>query len=150
MNVGQRIREAREALGMQRTVLARRVGVAPNTLWRYEAGHIEPPLAMLEKIARELRTEPAEFLREPAPLGEAPVTGGSGHQPPMRHMTPLPGDESEEGFSPTLGEDFDAPFIRIVDYNRFVGVLRAAGVGEDFIAEHEQALRRALEQAAHE
>lgn len=75
MNVGQRIREAREALGMQRTVLARRVGVAPNTLWRYEAGHSEPSVAMMGKIARELRTEPAEFLREPVPLGEASETG---------------------------------------------------------------------------
>jgi transcriptional regulator with XRE-family HTH domain len=78
MNVGQRIREARETLGMQRTVLARRVGVAPNTIWRYEAGHNEPSVAMMEKLARELRTEPAEFLRESAPSGKAsapPETG---------------------------------------------------------------------------
>lgn len=68
MNVGQRIREAREDLGMQQTVLARRIGVAPNTIGRYESGERVPPVAMLQKIARELRTEPAEFLREPVPL----------------------------------------------------------------------------------
>jgi len=77
MNVGQRIREAREDLGMQQTVLARRIGVAPNTIGRYESGERVPPVAMLERIARELRTEPAEFLREPALLGKdrAPETG---------------------------------------------------------------------------
>ncbi len=72
MNVGQRIREAREDLGMPQTVLARRVGVGRNTIGRYESGDRVPPVAMLQKIARELRTEPAEFLREPAPLA-APV-----------------------------------------------------------------------------
>jgi transcriptional regulator with XRE-family HTH domain len=77
MNVGQRIRETREDLGMPQTVLARRVGVARNTIGRYESGEHEPSFAMLEKIARELRTEPAEFLREPILLGkaEAPDTG---------------------------------------------------------------------------
>ncbi len=69
MNVGQRIREAREELGMQRTVLARRLGVASNTLWRYESGEREPSMAMLERVARELHTDPAEFLREPGLVG---------------------------------------------------------------------------------
>jgi transcriptional regulator with XRE-family HTH domain len=72
MNVGQRIREAREELGMQRTVLARRLGVAPNTVWRWEAGDREPSMALLEKIARVLRTEPAELMRGPDPKVEAP------------------------------------------------------------------------------
>jgi transcriptional regulator with XRE-family HTH domain len=72
MNVGQRIRETREDLGMPQTVLARRVGVARNTIGRYESGEHEPSFEVLEKIARELRTEPAEFLREPVPLDDAP------------------------------------------------------------------------------
>jgi transcriptional regulator with XRE-family HTH domain len=72
MDVGRRIREVREDLGMPAAVLARRIGVAPNTVWRYESGEREPSMAMLEKIARELRTEPAELLREPVPLAEAP------------------------------------------------------------------------------
>src|SRR5829696_337791 len=65
MDVGRRIREAREDLGMPAAVLARRIGVAPNTVWRYESGEREPSMAMLAKIARELRTEPAELLWEP-------------------------------------------------------------------------------------
>jgi transcriptional regulator with XRE-family HTH domain len=79
MNIGQRVREAREDLGMQRTVLARRVGVAENTIYRIETAKRMPSVELLEKIARELRTEPAEFLREPAPLDSAlsaPVSMG--------------------------------------------------------------------------
>jgi len=75
MNIGQRIKEVREELGMQAAVLARRVGVAPNTIYRIEAGDRTPSVALLEKIARELRTEPAELMREPVPLVQAPETG---------------------------------------------------------------------------
>jgi len=71
MNIGQRVREAREALGMQRTVLARRVGVAENTIYRIETAKRTPSVELLEKIARELRTEPADLFKEPVPLGEA-------------------------------------------------------------------------------
>jgi transcriptional regulator with XRE-family HTH domain len=75
MNIGQRVREAREALGMQRTVLARRVGVAENTIYRIETGKRTPSIELLEGIARELRTEPAELLREPSSSAEAPPRG---------------------------------------------------------------------------
>src|SRR5215203_5250760 len=71
MDIGRRVREVREELGMQRTVLARRVGVAENTIYRIETGERTPSVGLLEKLARELRTEPAELLREPVPLGEA-------------------------------------------------------------------------------
>jgi transcriptional regulator with XRE-family HTH domain len=50
--------------------------VAPNTIYRYESGERKPSVAMLTKIARELRTEPAEFLREPVPFSEAPREAG--------------------------------------------------------------------------
>jgi transcriptional regulator with XRE-family HTH domain len=75
MNIGQRVKEAREDLGMQATVLARRVGVAPNTIYRIETGDRTPSVALLEKIARELRTEPANLFKEPVPLDEASETG---------------------------------------------------------------------------
>jgi transcriptional regulator with XRE-family HTH domain len=70
MNIGQRIREVREDLGMQAAVLARRTGVAPNTIYRIEAGDRTPSVALLEKIAHELRTEPADLFKEPVPLDE--------------------------------------------------------------------------------
>ncbi len=82
MDIGQRVREVREDLGMQRTVLARRVGAAENTIYRIETGKRTPSVELLEKIARELRTEPAEFLREPVPLDETPETGLAGADPP--------------------------------------------------------------------
>jgi transcriptional regulator with XRE-family HTH domain len=75
MNIGQRVREVREDLGMQAAVLARRVGVAPNTIYRIEAGDRTPSVALLEKIARELHTEPADLFKEPVPLGDASETG---------------------------------------------------------------------------
>jgi transcriptional regulator with XRE-family HTH domain len=76
MNIGQRVREAREALGMQRTVLARRVGVAENTIYRIETAKRTPSVELLEKIARELRTEPADLFKEPVPLAEASQESG--------------------------------------------------------------------------
>jgi transcriptional regulator with XRE-family HTH domain len=75
MNIGRRIREVREDLGMQAAVLARRVGVAPNTIYRIEVGDRTPSVALLEKIARELRTEPADLFKEPVPLAEAQEAG---------------------------------------------------------------------------
>jgi transcriptional regulator with XRE-family HTH domain len=73
MDIGRRVREVREDLGMQRTVLARRVGVAENTIYRIETAKRTPSMELLEKIARELRTEPAALLKEPAgPLAPAP------------------------------------------------------------------------------
>src|ERR671910_2594689 len=75
MDIGRRVREVREDLGMQRTVLARRVGVAENTIYRIETGKRTPSIELLESIARELRTEPAELLRE---LGEPVGVGKAG------------------------------------------------------------------------
>ena len=72
LEVGKRIREIREEYGMSQAELARRVGVAGNHLYQVEAGSRRPSLGLIERIARELRTEPAEFLREPAPLAQAP------------------------------------------------------------------------------
>jgi transcriptional regulator with XRE-family HTH domain len=91
MNIGKRVREAREDLGMQRTVLARRVGVAENTIYRIETAKRMPSVELLEKIARELRTEPAEFLREPVPLADTPQETG---QPEVKGPDPkVWGDE---------------------------------------------------------
>ncbi len=77
MDIGKRIRETREEYGMSAAVLARRTGVAPGYIYQLEHDLRTPSVAMLEKIAKELRTEPAEFLREPALLGKdrAPETG---------------------------------------------------------------------------
>ena len=75
MNIGVRVREAREDLGMSQAELARRTGVARNHIVMIEHGGRTPSVGLLEKIAHELRTEPAELLREPVPLAEASETG---------------------------------------------------------------------------
>jgi transcriptional regulator with XRE-family HTH domain len=78
MEVGKRIREARDAYGMSRNELARRVGVAGNHLYQIEAGNRTPSLGLLERVAHALRVAPAELVREgglaklaePDPLSE--------------------------------------------------------------------------------
>jgi transcriptional regulator with XRE-family HTH domain len=76
MNIGARVREAREDLGMSQAELARRAGVARNHIVMIEHGGRTPSVGLLEKIAHELRTEPAELLREPVPLDEASEVAG--------------------------------------------------------------------------
>jgi transcriptional regulator with XRE-family HTH domain len=64
MEVGKRIREVRDAYGMSRNELARRVGVAGNHLYQIEAGNRTPSLGLLERVAHALRVAPAELVRE--------------------------------------------------------------------------------------
>jgi transcriptional regulator with XRE-family HTH domain len=81
MNIGRRIRAVREDLGMPQAELARRAGVASNTIYLIETDRRRPSVGLLEKIARELRTEPAELMRESAlPLAEASEAGQSGQE----------------------------------------------------------------------
>src|SRR5215212_1617330 len=59
MDIGRRIREVREEVGMAGAVLARRAGVSKNHLYMIEHGDRTPSVALLESIARELKVEPA-------------------------------------------------------------------------------------------
>jgi transcriptional regulator with XRE-family HTH domain len=126
MNVGQRIREVREELGMPQTVLARRVGVVRQTVARYESGDHEPSFEMLEKIARELRTEPAEFLREPVPLAKAPDTGPSVPPLPGLSLVALSFEELETRlFGAPVGEQEEpAPALTVEEAHQFVRAVR--------------------------
>ena len=53
-NIGERIKACREGLKMKRPELARRLGVEPNTLYRYEIGSIGIKDSIKEKIAQAL------------------------------------------------------------------------------------------------
>jgi transcriptional regulator with XRE-family HTH domain len=90
MNVGRRIKEARQGQDVPVTALAYRCGVSPATIYRIESGDRTPSMALLDKIARELRVEPAELLRESVPkasprpepgqqLAPEAMPGPSGH-----------------------------------------------------------------------
>ena len=52
--IGERIKACRERIGMKRPELARRLGVAPNTLYRYEIGSIGIKDSIKERIAHAL------------------------------------------------------------------------------------------------
>jgi transcriptional regulator with XRE-family HTH domain len=84
MNVGLRIKEARQGQRVPVTALAYRCGVSPAAIYRIESGDRAPSMALLEKIARELRVEPADLLKEPAlPKVDAPPGAGVDHLRPI-------------------------------------------------------------------
>jgi transcriptional regulator with XRE-family HTH domain len=82
MDIGRRIRETREDLGMPRNELARRVGVAGNHLYMIESGSRMPSLGLVERVAHALRVTPADLVREEpenvltgAPKADVPAPG---------------------------------------------------------------------------
>jgi len=92
MDIGRRIKEVREEYGMSGVVLARRAGVTSAHLNMIEHGSRTPSLGLLERIARELRTEPAEFLREPgkaeAPPSQRSLFNGGEEERRLRYLRP--------------------------------------------------------------
>jgi transcriptional regulator with XRE-family HTH domain len=67
-----RLREWRERRGLSLRGLAERAGVSFVTVYRIEAGTISPTVAMLEKLAKALEIDLADFFpakrtRERAP-----------------------------------------------------------------------------------
>jgi transcriptional regulator with XRE-family HTH domain len=60
--IGERIRSVREEHGVNQSELARRSGVARNTINRIEHGHRIPSSETLEKLAMALDVEPGEFF----------------------------------------------------------------------------------------
>jgi transcriptional regulator with XRE-family HTH domain len=76
MAIGDHIRDLRWGARLKQVELARRAGIAQNTLSQIELGNTVPSVPTLEKIARGLGVSADALLREPAlPLGRAPETG---------------------------------------------------------------------------
>jgi transcriptional regulator with XRE-family HTH domain len=76
MDIGKRIRELREEQGITVTELAKRSGLARNSLSLIELGNRTPGAATIEKIARGLTVEPGELFVSEAdavPLATAGV-----------------------------------------------------------------------------
>jgi transcriptional regulator with XRE-family HTH domain len=72
MSVGSRIRDLRIDRRLGQGDLARRAGIAQNTLSLIELGQRSPTVTTLEKIARGLGVQPAELLERPdVPFDEA-------------------------------------------------------------------------------
>jgi transcriptional regulator with XRE-family HTH domain len=62
IQVGGRIRELRREKGFSQAELARRLDVAPATVYRWESGTREISLTMLSQVAEKLDTELSEFF----------------------------------------------------------------------------------------
>jgi transcriptional regulator with XRE-family HTH domain len=62
MTIGERIREARTALGLTQHDLAKWIGVTKQTIFKYETGVITNiPLDKLELMAQYLRIDPVQL-----------------------------------------------------------------------------------------
>lgn len=62
MNIGERIKEIRLKKGVTQKELAKRLGIATNSLSRYEIGERIPSLEMIEKIALALDVSPSVLI----------------------------------------------------------------------------------------
>ncbi len=72
MDIGKRVRDAREARGMTQEELARRAGVPLNRVGRIETGTVtDPHYSTLSRIAGGLDVSVGELLEEPAFAGKA-------------------------------------------------------------------------------
>ena len=60
--IGERIKAARKAAGLSQTELANRLSKTLRTVQKYESGEIEPSLAVINSIARQLRVSPADLI----------------------------------------------------------------------------------------
>ena len=61
-NIGDRIREARQKLGLTQAELARQVGVTSQTVWSWEAGRVKPTHEHLEELAFRCQVSTAWIL----------------------------------------------------------------------------------------
>lgn len=61
-HVANRIRELRQAAGMSQEDIANALGIATNTVSRWETSTYKPSIDDLEKLARHLKTSVLEFF----------------------------------------------------------------------------------------
>ena len=60
--IGERIKAARKAAGLSQTELANRLNKTLRTVQKYESGEIEPSIAMINAMAKELNISPADLI----------------------------------------------------------------------------------------
>lgn len=64
LKTGQlKLKERRTHSGLTQEALARRAGFSLGYIARLEAGHHDPPVSTLVKLARALNIRPADLLR---------------------------------------------------------------------------------------
>jgi len=83
MNVGERIKQAREALRLSQAALAEAVGVQTNTVWRWENQRATPDVEVISQIAQALGVPVSYFFYEANSAEKSegenivPLVGGS-------------------------------------------------------------------------
>jgi SOS-response transcriptional repressor LexA len=80
--VGARIRERREALGLEQWELAKRCGWSQSRISNYERGKRLPIREAIRTLARALEWEPSDMFSE-----EAVEPGGQIRRVPIKHWT---------------------------------------------------------------
>ena len=60
--IGERVKAARKAAGLSQTELANRLSKTLRTVQKYESGEIEPSIAMINAMAKELKVSPADLI----------------------------------------------------------------------------------------
>ena len=97
----KRIRRARKEAGLSQIALAERIGKSADTVRGYEAGRIEPPGSVVERIAGVTGKPPYWFLKRPAGFEVASFDPDEPEVPPgLQRLIdmglPLRDDEVEE------------------------------------------------------
>ena len=60
--IGERIKAARKAARLSQTELANRLSKTLRTVQKYESGEIEPSIAIINAMAKELKVSPADLI----------------------------------------------------------------------------------------
>ena len=60
--ISERIKAARKAAGLSQTELANRLSKTLRTVQKYESGEIEPSIAIINAMAKELKVSPADLI----------------------------------------------------------------------------------------
>ena len=82
MTLGDRIRQARERVGLSQIELARRIGLSKNAMNSIETGDADPRASRIVAIAQELGVSTDTLLLDtPAPVKQ-------GHKPPAKRQRP--------------------------------------------------------------
>ena len=141
MDIGDKIRAAREAKGLRMADLARRLSMPPSNVHRWENGKVSPTWSTLVRIAKALEISPEELAadeggresRAEAPLQfsansmEAP-RGSGGRDPDIQFSRiQMPGDlQSSRPSEEHLAAEQDAQASRSRALSRLMRLPRFA------------------------
>lgn len=88
MTLGDRIRRARERVGLHQIELARRIGISKNAMNTIEAGDADPRASRIAAIAQELQVS-ADYLLGLRDTEEAGITAPQPQRQRTRKAAPV-------------------------------------------------------------